>query len=371
MKKLLSLTTVLLTSPLLFTSAFANEQPLAEDLVGKFYGGAHLLRIDTDSDRKPSEPLRASDPYATSDHGSGFGGEIGYRFNESTEFRFSASQINLDKHYSSFDKPYVAGIDALYFPTQQNFYVLGGLGYLDIGQEPSVGAGAGYRHYLNERTAIYFEGKGHFQFSGDYKDTALRLGFIYFFGDESNSYPVKKERSVLDKAAAVGASLVAAVTSSGNDADNDGVSDKNDQCANTPVTDKVDEKGCTIFSEEIDRVELIVNFDNNKAIVKAQYLSEIQKMANVLKNYPELSLVIEGHTSKVGSAAYNQKISQQRAEAVVDVLVNRFNVSSDRLTAVGHGEERLIDLGDTSAAHAKNRRIEAKVELSKKVPVSR
>ncbi|MCI2282561.1 OmpA family protein [Colwellia sp. MSW7] len=93
-------------------------------------------------------------------------------------------------------------------------------------------------------------------------------------------------------------------------------------------------------------------------------------MAEVLKNYPELSLVIEGHTSKVGSSAYNQKISQQRAEAVVDVLVNKFNIASDRLSAVGYGEERLIDLGDT-AAHAVNRRIEAKVELTKKVPVAR
>ncbi|MCI2282559.1 hypothetical protein L3081_03045 [Colwellia sp. MSW7] len=142
MKKLLGLTTLLLSTPLLISSAFANEQPLAEDLVGKFYGGAHLLRINTDNDRKPSDPYKATDPYATSSHGSGFGAELGYRITESTEFRFSASQINLDKHYSFFDKPYVAGVDALYFPKKQNFYVLGGLGYLDIGQEdPSLNLG--------------------------------------------------------------------------------------------------------------------------------------------------------------------------------------------------------------------------------------
>lgn len=372
MKKLLSLTTILLTAPLLFSTAFANEQPVAEDLVGKFYGGAHLLRINTDNDRTPSAPMTATDPYATSGHGSGFGGELGYRFTESTEFRFSASQINLDKKNSFFDKPYVAGIDALYFPTQQNFYVLGGLGYLDIGQEkPSVDLGAGYRHYLSERTAIYFEGKGHYEFSGHYRDAALRLGFVYFFGDEAKSTPVKKERTVLDKVAAVGASLVAAVTSSDSDADNDGVSDKNDQCANTPSTDKVDENGCTIFNEESDRVELVINFDNNKAIIKTQYLLDLKKMADVLKVYPEVALVIEGHTSKIGTEAYNKNLSQQRADAVVDVLVNQYSIGSERLTAVGYGEERLIDLGDTDAANAINRRIEAKVEVITKVPVSR
>lgn len=364
MKKLLGLKTILLTTPLLINSAFADEQPTAEDLVGKFYGAAHLIYLDTDNDR-----LTATDPLSSVDHGAGFGGELGYRFNESTEFRFSFSKINVNKNDSFFDNPYASAIDALYFPNKQNFYLVGGVGMLDIGQEkPSVDLGAGYRKYLSKRTAVYLEGKGHYEFSGNYRDTSVRLGFAYFFGDESN--PVKKERSVFDKAAAVGASLVAAVTP-GSDADNDGVLDANDQCANTPVTDKVDENGCTIFSEETDRVALLVNFDNNASTVKPEYIAEIKKMAGVLKNYPEVSLIIEGHTSKVGTAAYNKKLSQQRADAVVDVLVNQFNVDSNRLSAVGYGEEQLIDLGEGRAANAKNRRIEAKVELTKKVPVTR
>lgn len=367
MKKLLGLKTLFLTTPLLITSAYANEQPLAEDLVGKFYGAAHLIYLDTDNDR--SKP---TDPFSTVDHGAGFGGELGYRFNESTEFRFSHSKINVNKSDSIFDKTYASAIDALYFPNKQNFYLVGGVGMLDIGQEkPSVDFGAGYRKYLSKNTAVYLEGKGHYEFSGNYRDTSVRLGFAYFFGDEGKSTSAKKERGVLDKAAAVGASLIAAVTNSGSDADNDGVLDSNDQCANTPLTDKVDVNGCTLFSEESDRVELLVNFDNNKSIVKPQYIPEIKKMADVLKTYPEVSLVIEGHTSKVGSVAYNQKISQQRADAVVEVLVNQFNIDSKRLTAVGYGEDRLIDSGDTSAAHAINRRIEAKVELVKKVPVNR
>ncbi|MDO6486284.1 OmpA family protein [Colwellia sp. 6_MG-2023] len=372
MNKLQGLKAVLLSSPLLLTNAFAADKtPLAEDLVGKFYGGAHLLYIDTDDGRKLSDPLKASDPYATKGHGAGFGAEIGYRFTESVEARLSFSQINIDKDNSFYDKPYVADISALYFPEKESFYVVGGLGYLDIGQaKESVNLGVGYRHYLSENTAVYLEGKGHYEFSDHHQEGSARLGVIYFFGGSEKSMPErKKEPTMVDKAGAAVAGLVAAVK--GNDDDNDGVLNDYDNCPDTPITDKVDRKGCTIFTEETNRMSLLVNFDNNKSTVKAEYLPEIKKMSDFLMAYPDVSLTIEGHTSKVGSAAYNKKISQQRADAIVDVLVNRFNIDSDRLSAVGFGEENLLDSGDNQEAHAKNRRIEAKVSVTEQVPVSR
>jgi len=364
MNKLQGLKAVLLSSPLLLTNAFAADKtPLAEDLVGKFYGGAHLLYIDTDDGRKLSDPLKASDPYATKGHGAGFGAEIGYRFTESVEARLSFSQINIDKDNSFYDKPYVADISALYFPEKESFYVVGGLGYLDIGQaKESVNLGVGYRHYLSENTAVYLEGKGHYEFSDHHQEGSARLGVIYFFGSDNKSTPVRNKKASTTAA-------VAPIVAS--DTDNDGVTDNNDRCPSTPTTDKVDQYGCTIFTEETSRMSLLVNFDNNKSTVKAEYLSEIKKMSDFLTTYPEVSLVIEGHTSKIGSAAYNKKISQQRADAIVDVLVNQFNIDSDRLSAVGYGEENLLDSGDDKAAHAKNRRIEAKVSATKQVPVSR
>jgi OOP family OmpA-OmpF porin len=363
MNKLFSLKALLLTSPLLLTTAVAAEQPKAEDLVGKAYGGLHLLHINTDNDR-----LISANPNSAVAHGSGFGGELGYRFNESTEFRFSYTNINLVKENRGFKEPNgsSAAIDALYFPTQQNFYVLGGIDYLDIvDTKPSLDLGAGYRHYINERAAVYFEGKAHYQFSEHFRDTSARIGFVYFFGEDTKSYSPAKQQPAATTAVAA-ASVVAA-----QDTDNDGVLDNDDRCINTPSTDKVDESGCTLFSDEKNRMTLLVNFDNNKAIVKDDYLPEIKKMADFLNTYPEVSLVIEGHTSKVGSAAYNQKISQQRADAIVDVLVKQFSIAGKRLSAVGYGEDRLLDLGNDNEIHAKNRRIEAKVEATKKVAVSR
>ena len=69
MNKLRYLKGALLSSPLLLTSAFAFEQPAAEDLVGKVYAGAFLQHIKTDNDR-----LMTASPNSDIDHGSGYGG---------------------------------------------------------------------------------------------------------------------------------------------------------------------------------------------------------------------------------------------------------------------------------------------------------
>jgi len=88
MTNLTNASELLVSYSLLFSNAF--EQPNAQDLVGKTYVGAHLLRMDVDNER-----LTTADPYSNVDHASGFGSELGYRWTESTEFRFSFSKINL------------------------------------------------------------------------------------------------------------------------------------------------------------------------------------------------------------------------------------------------------------------------------------
>jgi len=186
--------------------------------------------------------------------------------------------------------------------------------------------------------------------------------FVIFFGENKSSGPViaPKEEKATPAPAVVKL-----------DSDKDGVFDDYDKCANTPMSDKVDAKGCTIFTEETQTMSLLVNFDNNKAIVKPEYMAEIKRTADFLNTYPHVSLTIEGHTSKQGGAEYNKNLSQQRADAIVEVLVDTYKIDASRLTAIGYGEERLINQDNTAAAHAENRRIEAKVEVTKKVAVER
>jgi OOP family OmpA-OmpF porin len=367
MKKINKASLLLIGYSFLLTSACANDQPNAKDLVGKAYGGVHALHINTDNDR-----LITANPLSNVDHGSGVGLELGYRLNEFTEFRFSFSDLNLVKENNGFDAPNgsSAAAEIMIFPTKQNFYVVGGLDYLDIvNTEASLDLGLGYRHYLSERTAVYIEGKAHYQFMNYHKDTSAKIGFIYFFGDNTKPRRAKKAEPVTQKEIPV--AVITPVVMVEKDADQDGVLNNKDNCANTPVTDKVDQNGCTIFSDEKVRMNLLVNFDNNSSIVKAEYLNEIKDVADFLTLYPHTSLIIEGHTSKVGSSDYNQRISQKRAQAIVNVLVNKFSIQASRLVGMGYGEDRLINTADNMAAHKQNRRIEAEIEVIQKVATKR
>jgi len=165
----------------------------------------------------------------------------------------------------------------------------------------------------------------------------------------------------------------AAVDSNGcaEDSDGDGIADYLDKCPATPTEYLVNDSGCTQYMEQQISKELIINFDNNKSVVKEQFLGEVEAIADFLRKYPQVDLVIEGHTSKLGSAAYNQQLSEQRAAAVAELLVGRFGIAASRVNTVGYGESRLLTDVDTKAAHERNRRIVAVMSASERVAVKR
>ena len=113
---------------------------------------------------------------------------------------------------------------------------------------------------------------------------------------------------------------------------------------------------------EAVRVELDVKFDFDKAQVKQESYGDIKALADFMKQYPQTSTVVEGHTDSVGSDAYNQGLSERRASAVRDVLVNQYGVESGRVQAVGYGESRPVADNATAEGRAINRRVEAEVE---------
>lgn len=113
---------------------------------------------------------------------------------------------------------------------------------------------------------------------------------------------------------------------------------------------------------EAVRVELDVKFDFDKAVVKEESYSEVKNLADFLTQYPQTTTVVEGHTDSVGPDAYNQKLSERRANAVRDVLVKQYGVSDGRVSAVGYGESRPVADNATAEGRAINRRVEAEVE---------
>ncbi len=107
---------------------------------------------------------------------------------------------------------------------------------------------------------------------------------------------------------------------------------------------------------------LVVDFDPGKAAIKPMYRDEIAKVADYLKQYPTTTAVIEGHTDNVGTADANMRLSQQRAENVVNYLVDNFGIERARLSAKGYGSTRRISYNNTPEGRAKNRRIDAVID---------
>jgi OOP family OmpA-OmpF porin len=147
------------------------------------------------------------------------------------------------------------------------------------------------------------------------------------------------------------------------DSDGDGVPDYLDKCPGTPAGTAVDPSGCPIPPEKVS-LPLKIEFDTGKADIKNRYHAEIEKAANFLKKYPAAKGTIAGHTDNVGSAAMNRKLSQRRAESVMNYLVKKFGIDPSRLTAKGYGMTQPVADNKTSEGRAKNRRIEAIFEAT-------
>ena len=166
--------------------------------------------------------------------------------------------------------------------------------------------------------------------------------------------------------------VVENTTPAPTDSDNDGVIDSRDACPNTPITNVVDARGCTVqvdLTEQL-QMELRVFFDNDKSNIKDQYKPEIAKVAEKMREYPNSTAKIEGHASKTGpSARYNQRLSEARAMAVKSVLANQYGITPDRLSTVGYGYSQPIASNDTPEGRAMNRRVYATISGNKTVTV--
>ena len=110
------------------------------------------------------------------------------------------------------------------------------------------------------------------------------------------------------------------------------------------------------------RVELDVKFDFDRAQVKQDSMADIKDLADFMKQYNQTTTVVEGHTDSVGTDAYNQRLSERRANAVRDVLVNQFGLESSRVDSVGYGESSPVADNSTAEGRAINRRDGAEVE---------
>lgn len=101
-----------------------------------------------------------------------------------------------------------------------------------------------------------------------------------------------------------------------------------------------------------------IHFDTNKSEVKVESKAALEEIARLLKLDPALKLKVVGHTDMTGSLEANLRLSQARAEAVVQALVGQHGIAAGRLTGHGVGPLAPVASNDTEEGRARNRRVE-------------
>ena len=147
--------------------------------------------------------------------------------------------------------------------------------------------------------------------------------------------------------------------SSFTDDDGDGVPNEQDTCPSTPLSTNVDLSGCTIYSASTSNIEIGIPFSADSSDVRSQYIQEISRLADFLKENPTKQVEIQGHASLDGDRKYNRKLSEKRAFAVAEILIKQFDVEPKRVKSFGYGIDQPRVNEISVRANAANRRIEA------------
>lgn len=303
---------------------------------------------------------------------------LGYRVNPSVGIEARFGQTQADFQGGPGDARFQnTTLDAYYrFNTANNFqpYVLVGGGQTRVKVENAgaqdgtfdstiVNAAVGAFYQLANNLSLRGEIRG-VQYVEDSQqnnvDGIASVGVLYAFG---GSKPAAVAPVVL-------APVAPAPVVDGDD-DKDGVANSLDKCPGTPTSVVVDANGCPKMLTETVAKEIRVLFDTNKSVVKPAFNAEIEAVAKLMKEYPTAKVEVQGHTDSRGSAQLNDQLSQDRANAVADVLTKTYGIAADRVSAKGYGASQPVADNKTAEGQAKNRRVVAVAQGEVKVIIKK
>lgn len=247
-------------------------------------------------------------------------------------------------------------LDALYHINTESLwrpYVAFGVGDQEIEwdndeshRDTLLNLGAGLKRNLGGNWEFRTDVRAFNSLDNEYTDLALNAGISYLFG--GSPAPVK----------------AAPAPEPEKDSDGDGVFDSKDQCPGTPKTHKVDAVGCSLKLTETVSIDLKITFDTAKAIIKPEFEGEVAKLATFMNQYADTVVTVEGHTDSQGSDAYNQKLSQSRADSVKAALITKYGIGADRVNAIGYGEAKPVADNATASGREQNRRVVGQVSTA-------
>lgn len=153
------------------------------------------------------------------------------------------------------------------------------------------------------------------------------------------------------------------------DNDHDGILDAQDSCPAEPETENgyADEDGCPdaksvrVVGDKIVLDERI-HFATNSAVIRAVSHPLVRRIGQLLNDHPEyVHIEIQGHADPRGDAGFNQRLSEARAQAVEDFLIDACGVDASRLSHAGYGSSQPLVSADDPRSLYMNRRVEFNV----------
>ena len=142
------------------------------------------------------------------------------------------------------------------------------------------------------------------------------------------------------------------------DTDGDGVPDYKDKCPT--VAGPVENNGCPEEAHVLVQSLEGIQFEFDSDVIKPESYPTLDAAVETLKSKTEFNLDVSGHTDNIGDDAYNQNLSERRANAVVKYLTDK-GISAARLKTAGFGETQPVAENETPEGRAKNRRVDFKV----------
>ena len=326
---------------------------------------------------------------------------VGYRFDNpfGVELRYLESDSSLEGSPAQGDM-FDVSLDGHYYFLEDDEihpYLAAGLGHLrydlpgNDSEESSLNAGLGVKLKMVDNLSLRLEYRRIHTLDYASNHDVVTLGLNYAFGGFPFSAPRAKPApepavaatqptpipapvveapadsdgdGVVDNDdACPGTPQGVAVNPEGcpRDGDNDGVADDSDQCPNSQAGAVVDATGCAKELKQAIDLRIEINFDNNSAEVKSQYFGKIREVADTIRNYENVKVEIAGYTDSAGAESYNQQLSERRARAVADVLVNQMGIERSIVSATGYGEANPVASNATREGRAPNRRVVARI----------
>lgn len=149
------------------------------------------------------------------------------------------------------------------------------------------------------------------------------------------------------------------------DTDADGIADNMDKCPTVPGTKT--NYGCPEVSVEVKKrlafAATAIQFDLGKATIKPVSHKILNEIVDILNEYSDYNMTIDGYTDNTGTAERNLELSRERAASVMNYFVSK-GIDAGRLKSEGHGEADPVATNSTRAGRAKNRRVEMDLTLA-------